>query len=286
MAMREELSGIELRHLRCLAAVADAGTVTEAARRLRIAQPSLSQQIRSLERRVGAPLFDRGPKGMALTEAGRTLLAAARRAEDELRTSLAAIRDAVPTVRIGVCAGTPQSVLAAAEQLVTRERPLRLAYHALESRRQAELLPAGRLDFGILRPPIDDRHLVTRVLSDEPLGVVVGRAHPLAERTELAWSDLAGQRLLWFPHTRAPDYAAAVLAALVANGWRPTTVPTEHNHTLFRHALLGDDHLVALRPRAAVAEDIALRRLPVGPDSPRERLVLAAAAAPWSRLLG
>ncbi|WP_327287917.1 LysR family transcriptional regulator [Streptomyces sp. NBC_01198] len=286
MALREELSGIEFRHLRYFAAVADAGTVTAAARRLRIAQPSLSQQIRALERRVGVPLFDRSPKGMALTEAGWTLLAAGRRAEEELRTSLADIRGAVPTVRVGVCAGVPQSVLAAAEQLLTRERPLQPAYQSLESHRQAELLSSGRLDFGILRPPIDDQRLVMRILSDEPLGVVLSCDHPLAAHTELTWSDLAQQGLLWFPHTRAPDYAATVLTELATNGWRPATVPAEPNHTLFRHALLGGDHLVALRPRAAVAADTALAWLPVGPNPPRERLVLAAAAAPWTRLLG
>jgi DNA-binding transcriptional LysR family regulator len=285
----EELPGIELRHLRYFAEVAASGTVTEAARRLRIAQPSLSQQIRSLESRVGATLFDRGPQGMALTEAGRTLLDGVHRAMGELHASVAAIRGTALPAHIGVCRGVPQEVLAAAEQIITRERPLTLLYDAADSQQQAGLLLAGELAFGILRPPITEQGLLTRTLADEPLGVVVRRGHALADRGELAWSDLDDRRLLWFPESRAPGYAATVLAQLAANGWHARTTVGDRDrssHTLFRHALLSDDRLVALRPRSAVTEDTALVWVPVGPNPPRERLVLAAmAGTSWSRWL-
>ena len=55
--------GLELRHLRYFAAVAEAGTFTHAAERLFIAQPTLSQQIRRLEEIVGTPLLQRGREG-------------------------------------------------------------------------------------------------------------------------------------------------------------------------------------------------------------------------------
>src|SRR5271170_1319199 len=70
--------GLELRHLRYLAAVADAGTFTRAAERLFIAQPTLSQQIRRLEQILGMPLLYRGRDGVRLTAAGAVLLEAAR----------------------------------------------------------------------------------------------------------------------------------------------------------------------------------------------------------------
>src|ERR1700722_19989817 len=69
--------GLELRHLRYLVAVADAGTVTRAAERLFIAQPTLSQQIRRLEQILGTPLLVRGRDGVRLTAAGAVLLGAA-----------------------------------------------------------------------------------------------------------------------------------------------------------------------------------------------------------------
>src|SRR5260370_25260983 len=70
--------GLELRHLRYLVAVADAGTFTRAAERLFIAQPTLSQQIGRLEQLLGTPLLHRGRDGVRLTAAGAVLLDAAR----------------------------------------------------------------------------------------------------------------------------------------------------------------------------------------------------------------
>ncbi|MEV5707520.1 LysR family transcriptional regulator [Actinoallomurus sp. NPDC052274] len=278
---------MELRHLRYFAVVADAGTVTEAARRLRIAQPSLSQQIRLLERRVGTPLFRRTRQGMEPTEAGRLLLDGVHRAFDELRSSVAAARAVPETARVGVCRGVAQPVLARAEEIMTRGRRLRLVYEPVDSERQGGLLRAGTLAFGVLRTPVDETGLTLRTISDEPLGVLLHRRHPLADRTELTWSDLSGQRLLWFPAGRARGYAADVLARLRERGWSPETRTEDHgSHTLFRHALLGDDDLVALRTQFSLAGDPDVVWRPVGPNPPHERLVLAAAAGTtWSRQL-
>ncbi len=75
---------MELRHLRYFIAVAEAGSVTVAAeKRLHTAQPSLSRQLRDVEREVGAPLFTRGARGVDLTDAGRAFLVHARVAVGE-----------------------------------------------------------------------------------------------------------------------------------------------------------------------------------------------------------
>jgi LysR family transcriptional regulator, hydrogen peroxide-inducible genes activator len=89
---------MELHQLEYLLAVAEEGSVTRAAESLMLAQPSLSQQLRKLEREVGQPLFDRLPRGVVLTEAGRRLVEDARRI-------LAGVRDArrhVADARSGV----------------------------------------------------------------------------------------------------------------------------------------------------------------------------------------
>jgi DNA-binding transcriptional LysR family regulator len=70
--------GVELRHLRYFVAVADAGTFTRAAKRMFVAQPTLSQQIRRLEEMVGSPLLQRRREGLRLTRAGVALLEESR----------------------------------------------------------------------------------------------------------------------------------------------------------------------------------------------------------------
>src|SRR5437879_7788871 len=70
--------GVELRHLRYFAAVADAGSFTHAAERMFIAQPTLSQQIRRLEEIIGTPLLQRRHEGLRLTPAGSVLLDTSR----------------------------------------------------------------------------------------------------------------------------------------------------------------------------------------------------------------
>lgn len=65
---------MELHQLRYFVAAAEAGSISRAAERVRVAQPSLSAQIRKLEHFVGTPLFDRVGRGVVLTDAGRALL--------------------------------------------------------------------------------------------------------------------------------------------------------------------------------------------------------------------
>src|ERR1700732_4609140 len=92
---------IELRHLRYLVAVADAGTFTHAAEQMFIAQPTLSQQIRRLEEMVGTALLYRRRDGVELTEAGRVLL-------EEARTVLSLLDHGVTRARQGAGLGRPR----------------------------------------------------------------------------------------------------------------------------------------------------------------------------------
>jgi LysR family hca operon transcriptional activator len=83
---------VELRHLRYFLAVAEEGTVTAAARRVFVAQPALSRQIRDLERRLGRELFVRTGRGVEVTAAGRELLPRARAIVDQVDDAVRAVR--------------------------------------------------------------------------------------------------------------------------------------------------------------------------------------------------
>ncbi|MEV5598758.1 LysR family transcriptional regulator [Streptomyces sp. NPDC052496] len=276
MAM-DELSGIDIRHLRYFATVAEAGTVTEAARRLRIAQPSLSQQIRALERRVGAPLFHRRPQGMELTDSGAALLEGVQHAFDALQSAVGAARGTPRPIRLGVCRGAPGEALTRAEALLAEAGLGPVTIEQADSHEQAQRLGDGTLDLGLLRLPADRTALSLHVLCEQPLGVVLDAGHPLTRLPALTAADLAGRRLLWFPAHRAPGYSASVLDRLAEDGWHPEVVTdTSAGHTLFRHALRAHHDMVALRPRSAVDEDTGLAWRPYGPRPPYERIALAA----------
>jgi hypothetical protein len=79
--------------------------------------------------------------------------------------------------------------------------------------------------------------------------VVLSDRHPLAERDRLRWADLADDELLWFETRRAPEYSAAVIAALDERGWSPKLrIVNTSSDALFRDALVRGGRMVALRP--------------------------------------
>src|SRR3954463_4206070 len=100
---------MQLRHIRYFIAVADEGSVLREARRLHVAQPSISKQIHDLEREVGCALFERVARGVRITPAGRAFLT-------EARKSLESASRAVMFARFGcdpqvVTFGLPRHVL-------------------------------------------------------------------------------------------------------------------------------------------------------------------------------
>jgi DNA-binding transcriptional LysR family regulator len=106
--------GMELRHLRYFVALADAGTFTQAAERMFIAQPTLSQQIRRLEEIVGTPLLQRRREGVRLTEAGSVLLEESRAVLSRVDHGVSRTRQAAglgrPRLRFAVPASLPEDL--------------------------------------------------------------------------------------------------------------------------------------------------------------------------------
>lgn len=190
---------MDVRTLGYFVAVAEEQSFTRAAARCLVAQPSLSQQIRALEREIGEPLFDRGPRSTTLTSAGRALLPYARDA-------LAAVSGAkeefayragglAGEVRIGLVDGidtdTVGSILAAYTSDHSRVRLTIIGGTSIDlTQRVAE----GRLEVAVVARPIGDLppHLAHRDVYREEV-VAIRRATGRRSRavTTLPVSDLA-----------------------------------------------------------------------------------------------
>ncbi|MET9426923.1 MULTISPECIES: LysR family transcriptional regulator [unclassified Streptomyces] len=285
-----DVDDFDMRHLRYFLAVVRAGTVSAAAQELRISQPSLSQQIRRLEQRVGAALFIRSSRGVELTAGGRAFLREIQGIPGQLRSAIAAAAPAPRVWPVGVCGGVPADVLIEVQHALSgshahgsrphggREAGAKLRMRSVGAADQGELLRHGEIAFGIVRLPFPMTHLVRAVVRDEPLGVVMAREHALATGADLTWRDLARQRLLWYEEGCAPGFADTVPAHLARLGWDVALHRVDHDqHALFLHALQTTADLVALRPRRAVEREphLVWRPLPTT-RPPRERLAVTA----------
>ncbi|MEU0298575.1 LysR substrate-binding domain-containing protein [Streptomyces sp. NPDC006175] len=189
---------LDLRKLRYFVAVADQLHFSRAAEELHIAQPVLSRQIRALEQDLGASLFVRDRHGVALTDAGRQLLADA----GPLLASAHAVRRRVTEaargsrrLTVGFRAGI--AVIPAARAFEARHPDVVVDVQRIEWGDQAAMLLDGRIDVGYVRLPIDGTGLRVTPLYTEPRVAVLPAGHRLAGEKEVTEADLAGEPLVW-----------------------------------------------------------------------------------------
>src|SRR3954470_15648939 len=169
--------GMELRHLRYFVAVADAGSLTvAAARKLHTSQPSLSRQIRDLEREVGAQLLSRSARGIELTPSGRAFLEHARSALSQVDAATEAARRVVhpvkPCFAMGFLTGHELTWMPEALRILHDELPnIDVMISSQYSPQLASALVKGTLDAAFLRRERGMPDLTFRLLIKEPLMV-------------------------------------------------------------------------------------------------------------------
>jgi LysR family cyn operon transcriptional activator len=191
---------MELRHLRYFLAIADTLSFTRAAAALHLTQPTLSHQIKQLERDVGTPLFDRVGRSVRLTAPGKVFREHAERALQELKSASAALEELQGlmhgTLKIGVFQSFNSSLLPPIlGDFAERYPAVRVTVRQLPTREMETLLLKGELDLGIAYMQPDSARILAEKLFDERMMLVVSDDHPYADRREIHLKQLADQPL-------------------------------------------------------------------------------------------
>jgi DNA-binding transcriptional LysR family regulator len=217
---------VELRHLRYFVAVAEELHFGRAAARLNVAQPALSQQIKQLERELGALLLARTKRRVALTEPGRLFLAEARRTLAQAALAVEVVRGAeageVGRLRIGYVDAALWSPLPEVIRAF-RERFPRVALTMLE-RLPAEQpgdLRRGDVDLAIGPPPPAGAQVEVTPFTEEAGMVALPAVHPLAGREAIAIGELADSPWVLVPARVPSRLRDLTLRAAAAAGFTP-----------------------------------------------------------------
>jgi DNA-binding transcriptional LysR family regulator len=204
---------MDLRQLRYVVAVADAGGIRKASRQLDLAQPSLSQALRQLEAELGVQLIRRSTRGIELTEAGVEFLEYARDILDRAAEAHAAMRRRAEqrscTLRVGLLAG----IIAAGEltgpilERFGQERPdVEVQLQDISFSDQAAPLLDGQLDVAIVRAPIANRLVETTPLAHDPRVMLVGANHEFAGAERVDVEEILAERTV--PVVAPKEFAA------------------------------------------------------------------------------
>jgi DNA-binding transcriptional LysR family regulator len=214
---------LELRQLGYFVAVAEELNFTRAARRVRIAQPPLSQQIRRLEQELGVELFRRTNKKVTLTEAGVEFLSHARR----VLRSAAEAREAVGGAGKGERGRLAIAAIYSAAYVIV-PRILR-AFHAryplvevtlaeMSIAAQHRALHEGVIDIGIVRAPINDAALHYLPIAHDRLIAVIPQRHRLARKKSVSLDELAAEPFLSLPRALSQSEGARIADLFRAQG--------------------------------------------------------------------
>jgi DNA-binding transcriptional LysR family regulator len=259
---------IELRHIRYFVAVAEELHFGRAARRLHLAQPPLSQQIRRLEEILGYPLFLRTSRQVKLTTAGETFLDRARstlrKVQDDMEVARSTGRGELGLLTVGFIGSGMLTALPAMLGEYRRRHPrLNLQLRESYTSGVVQALLEGTVDVGFLRDAGPTEGLEVEPLFSEPYIAVLPRNHPLAQRKSLAAAKLRDEPFVFFsPGVGSRAYQKTV-AVCEEHGFRPQVVQ-EAPQWLTILRLVGAGLGVTIAPACVeriAAPDVACRRL-------------------------
>jgi DNA-binding transcriptional LysR family regulator len=210
-------SAMELRHLRYFVAVAEELHFGHAAVRLGTSQPSLSQQIRNLEKELRVELFHRSRRKVELTAAGRRFLTEAREILSAAERAAALARETERTeiqkLVIGISPDTDWELLGRVIRAFHQKlSAVELSFQNLVAESQLKGLREGKLDAGFVGLPLTENGgLVAEVTARLPLVVAISSKHPKARRRNLTLRQLSEEPYAMWPRHLSPGQYDQIL---------------------------------------------------------------------------
>ena len=261
---------LEIRHLKLLAAVAEAGSVTEAGKRLHLTQSALSHQLRDAEGKLGTALFLRLGKKMVLTPAGEKLLVSAQHILEELKNAELQIE--------GLNGGT-RGVIRLCTECYTCYHwlpPLLKKFHgkfgkvdvsinASATSHPAKALLEGELDVAIMSDPPRNKSLRVTPMFEDELVFVMAPGHRLAALSQIHPRDVVGETVMIYP---PPEESTLLRRVLQPAGVEPERI-LEIPLTEAIVELVAAGTGIAFLARWAVAPQVEAGRLVTRPLSPK-----------------
>jgi DNA-binding transcriptional LysR family regulator len=256
---------MELRHLRYFVAVGEEQHFGRAAELLHVVQPALSRQIQALEKEIGFPLFDRLPRGVKLSAAGRLFLEDSRRILAEVKEAVSragqVARGLAGTLRVGFVESiswhglVPESF----RRFHQKHADAEMIPIPMLSLAQAEAVRIGRLDAGfIVRMDALSEELEQRSVSVHKVVLAAPKGHLLTRQKGLRLRDLRDVPVVCFPRRANPSAYDRLMEACYRGGLKSLRIVQE-----------ADDHatilgLVACRLGVAMVSDSARWQCPRG----------------------
>ncbi len=270
---------MQLHQLAYTLAVAEERSFTGAAARLHLAQPSLSRQVRLLERELGVTLFNRSPgQGpVTLTPDGSALLPFVQRVLADVEATGAEARALSGMARgrlaVGATPSLVTSVLAPALVEFHASHPgIDLSVVEAGSHQLVPRVASGEVDLALVVLPVTDPLVVTTALFDDPLVLATAPDHPFAHRRRVRVRDLDGLDLVMF--REGYDLRAVTLAACAEAGVEPHLV-SEGGEMAGVLSFVASGLGAAVVPAIALSGDGALRAIPFTGPGPSMRRTVA-----------
>lgn len=219
---------MELRHLRCFLVVGKELNLTRAAAQLRVAQPALSRTIRDLEEELGATLFQRSPRGVALTPSGNLFLGRTAEILNDVEDSVQQVRayseGYAGELNVGYAASPTVEILPPALAAFQKAYPkVSVVLHDLTQRESLEGLRDRTVELALMPLPKWAAHggMEFERLRQYPLCVACAPGHRFARLKSVPLPSLAAEPIVAFRRKDFPDYHDYLAKIFTGLGVKP-----------------------------------------------------------------